>query len=201
MKTKKNRPAGAQWIALALAVTAAGGTAQAATVQITLNQSYTPSSSAGFLDVTGDGVVDFLRLVSNSYGPEEQDVALYYHNSPANPTYYTQIAKGEFGYGSTYTSEFNDTVVRFFDPRINDGALTYGILQGTVSFPDDVPTITISRLVFDDASTAAPTGPLQGDAYAEFGATSAVPEPSSHLALLSLGSAGLLTRRRMKRRA
>ena len=200
MKIRKNRPGGAQWIALALAVTAAGGTAQAATVQITLNQSYTPSSPQGFLDVTGDGVADYLSLVNN-YGPEEQDLALYYHNNPAFPLYYTQIAKGEFSYGSYYPSAFNDTVVRFFDSRINDGALSYGILQGTVSFPGNVPTITISRLVFDDVSTAAPTGPLQSGAYAEFGATSAVPEPSSHLALIALGSAGLLTRRRLQRKA
>jgi hypothetical protein len=198
MKTRKNRPGGAQWIALALAVTAAGGTAHAATVQTTLNQSYTPASPQGFLDVTGDGTVDFLRLVRNSDGPQGQDVALYYHNNPANPSFYIQIAKGQFSYGSYYPTAFNDTVVRFFDTRINDGALRYGILQGTVSFPGDVPTITISRLVFDDALTAAPTGPLQSGAYAEFGATSAVPEPSSHLALLALGSAGVLTRRRRK---
>jgi hypothetical protein len=201
MKTRTNRPGGAPWIALALAVTAAGGTAQAATVQITLNQSHTPASPEGFIDITGDGAADFLRLTRNSYGPEEQDVALYYHFSRAKPAYYTQIAKGEFSYGSTYSFGFSDTLVRFFDSRINDGAETYGILQGTVSYPDDVPTITISRLVFDNASTAAPTEPLQSGDYAEFGATSAVPEPSSHLALLALGSAGLLTRRRTKRKA
>jgi len=40
-----------------------------------------------------------------------------------------------------------------------------------------------------------------GKAMIDGAAVSAVPEPSSHLALLALGSVGLLTRRRMKRAA
>ena len=62
-------------------------------------------------------------------------------------------------------------------------------------------SLKIHRLIFDDASTAAPSGvAFTDEAYREWG-VSAVPEPGSNLALLALGAGGLTLRRRLKRAA
>ena len=53
----------------------------------------------------------------------------------------------------------------------------------------------------DNSALSISAGKTAIDGASGSGATSAVPEVSSHLALLALGSAGVLTRRRLKRAA
>jgi hypothetical protein len=54
--------------------------------------------------------------------------------------------------------------------------------------------VELTRLIFDDASTTAPVLSSIPDVQTEW-SPSAIPEPSS-FALLGLGAAGLLARRR-----
>jgi len=89
--------------------------------------------------------------------------------------------------------------VQFTDSRIH-GAVTFGWLDVTVSAGVQAQWVQIHRLIFDDASTTAPTGVAYTDAaYPAF--VAAVPEPGSNLALLALGAGGLTLRRRLKRAA
>jgi hypothetical protein len=60
MRTKRNTNL-ATWLALAMGI-AAATSVEAAMVQITLNQTYTATSATGFIDLTGDGVVDGMRF-------------------------------------------------------------------------------------------------------------------------------------------
>ncbi len=87
-----------------------------------------------------------------------------------------------------------DTVY-FTDALINGGLLTFGRMEASWA-PGE---LTALRVVFNNDSTTAPTGPLAAS-YTEFG-TSAVPEASTSLGLLALGAGGLVTRRRLKRKA
>jgi hypothetical protein len=61
--------------------------------------------------------------------------------------------------------------------------------------------VQIHRLIFDDASTTAPTGLTSASTGIPEWQVSAVPEPGSNLALLALGAGGLTLRRRLKRAA
>jgi len=190
---------------------AAATSVEAATVQITLNQSYTVTFASGFIDLTGDGVVDGMRFDAGAFegnpmyfSPGGTFVAL---RNP-NPTTY-----GGFDYAAVirwYDGNFEDTFrsfspnttgASFSDSRINGGALTFGLLETTVG----MDSLTAVRLVFNNASTVAPTGPLAAsyDAFVPGagGGTSAVPEDSTSLGLLALGAGGLLTRRRTSRKA
>jgi hypothetical protein len=90
------------------------------------------------------------------------------------------------------------SIFKFTDSRINGGAVTYGILDLTVSHYGGTAsslgdyTVEIHRLVFDDDSTVAPRGVTAANTYTSW---TPIPEPSS-LALLALGAGGLLARRR-----
>ncbi len=86
-----NRSRGAAWLALALGLAAAGGTAHAAIVQITLNQTYNFNSSSGLIDITKDGYVDNVELRSENYGSVQEIVFANYYD-PYNPDYWSQIA-------------------------------------------------------------------------------------------------------------
>jgi hypothetical protein len=103
--------------------------------------------------------------------------------------------------GLTGTGDYG---MRFTDSRINAGATTYGRLELTSRRQAGGEfVVQIHRLIFDDTSTAAPTGlPTDLNTIPLWSASiSAVPEASTSLGLLALGAGGLLTRRRQKRAA
>jgi hypothetical protein len=91
------------------------------------------------------------------------------------------------------------SAITFTDIRINGGEATVGLLDltGHVTVGGEA-YVQIHRLIFDDASTSAPTG--LGSSSTGIPEWVAVPEPSS-LALLALGAGGLVTRRRRERSA
>ena len=78
--------------------------------------------------------------------------------------------------------------IRGFDA--GDFSIHTAAINGTTRFTNNLSGGTFSLAVVD--------GNQLNLVYNEL---SAVPEPSSHLALLGLGSAGLLTRCRLKRKA
>jgi hypothetical protein len=181
--------------------TAGASMANAATVQITFANNFVANTgnggSSSFMgDLTGDGVNDAGYLVRGR--------SAYVKNRS-----YRVVAGARFGAGSnrrlvefgpvysvgygTDVQLSNVVAITFVDGRINGGATTHGWLDMTAQASNILQKVTLHRLIFDDASTAAPTGVT----HASTGITefSAVPEPSS-LGLLALGAGGLLARRR-----
>ena len=63
-------------LALGLGLAAASRSAQAATVQITLNRTFTMSSTAGFIDVTGQSTSFNGALTLNIY-PNFNEIAIF----------------------------------------------------------------------------------------------------------------------------
>jgi hypothetical protein len=90
----------------------------------------------------------------------------------------------------------------FADQNMNGGSPTAGWLDvsATTSVVSGA-SVQIHRLIFDDASTNAPTGLTSASTGIPEWQVSAVPEPGSNLALLALGAGGLTLRRRLKRAA
>jgi hypothetical protein len=82
--------------------------------------------------------------------------------------------------------------LQFTDGRIGVGTRS-GWLDVTATASSTLYEVRIHRLIFDDASTTAPTGLTS--ASTGIPEWSAVPEPSS-LGLLALGAGGLIARRR-----
>jgi hypothetical protein len=80
---------------------------------------------------------------------------------------------------------------------VNGGAATNGWLEShAFNSSTTSHTVELTRVIFDNASTARPGfGSIPGVQTA-WSAVAAVPEPGSNLALLCLGAAGLLVRRR-----
>ncbi|MEY3896614.1 MAG: hypothetical protein RLZZ214_2134 [Verrucomicrobiota bacterium] len=90
---------------------------------------------------------------------------------------------------------------------VTGGAITSASFD-SVSFADDYVEFMLNQNGYNGSFTMfegelVNTGGFSGATYTNVSApsVSAVPEPSSQLALLALGSAGLLTRRRMERKA
>jgi hypothetical protein len=200
----------------ALAIAGASA-ANGATVQITFANNYV-SSSSGVLnlwaDLTGDGVTDVAGLHGSYYAA----VILPFWSASLGRAgtsgggasgnallmvggYSTVVPVDGSLSGLTGTGYYG---MRFTDSRINAGATTDGKLELTSRRQAGGEyVVQIHRLIFDDASTAAPTGlPTDLNTIPLWSASiSAVPEASTSLGLLALGAGGLLTRRRQKRAA
>ncbi len=171
--------------------TAGASVANAATVQITFANNMVSLSSGlnNFVpDLTGDSIAD----VTGYFGSGDVSVLL---GSGLLGKASTDDGSVVVGLGS-WTSATDRALVpfTFSDAGINNSLVTSGFLdmEGFASAGSSA-SLKIHRLIFDDASTTAPTGLTSASTGIQ--EWSAVPEPSS-LALLALGAGGLLARRR-----
>ncbi|TAE73761.1 MAG: PEP-CTERM sorting domain-containing protein [Verrucomicrobia bacterium] len=210
MKTTKNQSTKA--ILGALTAASAAGSANAAIVQITLsgnrlNSQFGNSFNALNADLTGDSTADITISGVNfdpiGYGA----IVLINGNRVSAQSFFTgsyqgvdaQFAGNGVGVaaaGGAPSSAKYLNPITFIDSRINSGASTQGYLEveSRVSSSGGITSsVTLTRLVFNDASTTLTPGGLgTGTTYTEW---APVPETSS-LGLLALGAGGLLARRR-----
>ena len=182
-------------LTLGLGLAAASHSAQAAIVQITLGADYTRSFTTTqfnnmYADITKDGIADRVGSYSepgnavlwNSFTEDNQPINMLRH-----------ITKTQNTTGGNLAS--------FQDTRINANAWTTGFVETafTVSgFENSTSTITLTRLVFDDASLTLPSGFTPSSSnYPEFGST-AVPEPGTFIPAAVLVAGAVLRRRRSR---
>jgi hypothetical protein len=186
--------------------TALAATAHAATVQITLTGNKISSLSAGGntlrADITGDLVADLTftnALAGNVIAQVDIFGGRVSARSTGDSTYRVdaQFAGGGLGVATSAAIVRRNinylNPITFTDSRINGGAATNAWLQinaFNTSFTSQ--TVALTRVIFDNASTARPAFASIPGVPTEF---SPVPEPSG-LALLALGAGGLLTRRK-----
>ena len=226
MKTKQTKidRSGAKWLPGAMAIAATATSSQAATVQITLTgfkqDNHAPRTSFTALeDLTGDGVKDislqFLhvgtysagikinggnRLIADKIGA--QAIGSYYtyvNTNSVNAKVGGGLSWGDAaktGIGNLSVTAGN--AISFSDTRINGGAQTnawlevHSFVSGSGLATSHV--VELTRLIFDDASVTRPAFTSIPSVQTEW-SPSAIPEPSS-FALLGLGAAGVLARRR-----
>ncbi len=192
--------------------TAGASAANAATVQITFTGSSISSTTGGSLvtDFGGDSTNDLMEA-HDGLGLRLRDANLFplvfavgYVRSSLN---YVFVAVGSNQIPSSASLELSKSVrglvsISFSDANIRSGEWMNGYLEATASVTQPgEQAITVHRLIFDDASTTAPTGVAYTDGAYPAWQVSAVPEPGSNLALLALGAGGLTLRRRLKRAA
>ena len=212
LKSKKRQLLDTQstvWIAGLAATT---GVTQAAVVQIDLiNNQFTETTSSFNRDLTGGGLTEVRSSTSassTSLRGVNQTSQLYLGNGSLA---IVGLASGNYsafvnGAGNDSVSVTGLVQVLLTDSDINGGALTLGFLEVTASSGGDgTGSITLNRIIFDDANTDAPIGLTINDTFTSIGSVengvfTAVPEPSS-LALLALGAAGVVTRRQRKKAA
>jgi hypothetical protein len=211
MKIKKNNTIAMQLPgALALAAAGAATQANAATVQITFNNSYISSTSGKNIDgdFGGDLIPDLSgRLWGSGVAVSNVDgrggsgrVGIAYAFATGEGLFGVVAGVGDqsdsaFGFGGVNASMRGLVALSFTDTGIRAGAQTTGYLDMTATATaGGEKRITVNRLIFDDATGGAITGLNVNTTYATYGAA-AVPEPSG-LALLALGAGGLLARRR-----
>jgi hypothetical protein len=212
MKTKQTtiHRSGAKWLPGAMALAATTASSHAATVQITLTGNKISSTSAGGntlnADLTGDGFNDL--TINGSYGPSKARVvvnnnysfeaagAVFFWARAGFRTYYA-VLNGVVGVATASGYSPKSAValnpIAFTDTGINGGAVTNAWLE-VHAFNTSATghTVQFTRLIFDDASV---TRPAFSSIPGVQPAWTAVPEPSS-FALLGLGAAGLIARRR-----
>ena len=207
MKTKQTTipRAGAKWLPGAMALAATTASSHAATVQITLT-GYTKSTTGGDhinADLTGDGVDDFaltlgaLNTQSAVFrGYPAQAGAVIYGAAFHSPPNFGVVVGADLDMGVGLRSPKEKLLsFRFSDAGINGGDVTEGWLQvRAFSSSATDHTVELTRLIFDNSSTSAPNPGSISSVQTEW-STAAIPEPSS-FALLGLGAAGLLARRR-----
>src|SRR5690606_1758897 len=85
-----------------------------------------------------------------------------------NAGYYNWARGNEYGTGNK-AGQSGLVPVTFTDARINGGQPTHGLLEvRAFSTSQTEHTVRLVRLVFDDASTAAPAGIVAGGSNREF---------------------------------
>jgi hypothetical protein len=217
MKTKQTtiHRSGAKWLPGAMALAATTASSQAAVVQITLTGNMISSSGGNqlYLDLTGDATPDIgfesVELPGNwaigrvriplfggfsmgTFRAQYNEVAQVFYNKPM---FYNSGGVGSGGFNTSPIASSAVALNRFYftDSRINGGAITEAWLEvNAFNESKTSHTVQLTRLIFDDGSTTRPAFSSIPGVQTGW---SAVPEPSS-FALLSLGAAGLLARRR-----
>jgi hypothetical protein len=179
-------------LAIALGLAAASDSVQAATVQITLvgsSWTFTQSSIQANLDVTGDSILDGVSFINNT-----TQLVLEGDAGIANAQY-TPPSNIDPEQKSSYSG---NALFRFTDLRINGGFETTGWAQGvgSVSSDDNSLSVTLTRVVFDTASTSAPSFDPNNTYNEWVPAATAVPEPGTFLPAVALVMGALLRRRR-----
>jgi hypothetical protein len=215
MKTKQTtiHRSGAKWLPGAMALAATAASSQAATVQITLtgNKISTGGNQIN-ADLTGDGIGDVIvqNVFYRSNRASVKFVNLGFaiagrYGTTNNPNFFLLARLGAhlgingIGGSSIYSPVPSGTTglnsITFSDNRINGGSVTEAWLEVHAyhsSFTSH--TVQLTRLIFDDASVTRPGFTAIPDVQTAW-SPSAIPEPSS-FALLGLGAAGVLARRR-----
>ncbi len=192
---------------MALAATTANS--HAALVQITLTGNKISSAYTGGntlnADLTGDAQDDF-EIVDATVSTFGALIKIKKEWGFGGMSHWAMFRNGRYRVGIgdyEYSSGGrNGTVVQsmwalmswvFIDGRINGGAATHAWVEmHAFNESQTSHTVQFTRVIFDDASTTPFIPPSRTGVQTEW---SAVPEPSS-FALLSLGAAGLLARRR-----
>ena len=195
-------------LATALSLAASMHSAQAAIVQITLNRVFTApstpiaSSTIPVNDVTGQSTASTLYHYSyndtnlsnggfsvnlNNGTMMSENAAAYYFINPI-----TNQPDGGSLSGS-FEITFNDT-------RINTNQTTTGYAQAVGAINGSTYSVTLTRVVFDNASTTLPNNfSLSSTSYPEFVASStAVPEPGTFIPAAVLVAGAILRRRRSR---
>lgn len=179
-------------LALALGLAAASHSAQAATVQITLNRIFTTSSTEGPVNnVTGQSTEsNLLLIISND--STSKGVSLYGSG-------FNAVAYSQYNFSTNFTGVLSSSsTFTFKDSRINNGATTTGHAQGVAIMNGTTPSVNITRIVFNDASTVAPSF-VPATTYPEWSPTStAVPEPGTFIPAAMLVVGAFLRRRRSR---
>ena len=182
-------------LALALGLAAASHSVQAATVQITLNRIFTTSSTGGYVNnVTGQSTASNLILIINNDPGVLLGVSLYGSG-------FGTVAYSQYNFSNNFAGVFSSSsTFTFNDSRINNGATTTGHAQGVAIMNGTTPSVNLTRIVFNDASTVAPSGFSQTDGpYTEWSPTStAVPEPGTFIPAAMLVVGAFLRRRRSR---
>jgi hypothetical protein len=209
MKTKQTtiHRSGAKWLPGAMALAATAASSHAAIVQITLTGNKLSTTSAGGntlnADLTGDNIPDiaFSNLNINANGVKFAiGLAVRAYASFSSGKFYAKARLIGGGVGNDFvvsgtapqSTSYLSPIV-FTDSLVNDGLPTNGWLEShAFNSSATSHTVEFTRLIFDDASVTRPAFASIPDTQTEFGA---IPEPSS-FALLGLGAAGLLARRR-----
>jgi hypothetical protein len=206
---------GATWLPGAMTLAAAGGASQAATVQITFNNSFVSSSSGNtflVMDVGGDGMNDVYGYPG--YGSQVRFAELLI--GPSNirfaralairtsESWYAHVSVGRLEFGADPTGDVDSIDIVFrdklsFSTDVAGAGVRDGWLDIESSFKNGEPKVQILRFVFDDAGGAAPAFNVNDAPYLEYSAISAVPEPGGVMGVgLVLGAAGLIRRRQGK---
>jgi hypothetical protein len=213
MKTKQTKidRSGAKWLPGAMALAATAASSHAAVVQITLSGNKISSTSAGgnslYADLTGDGNND-LNIDRQVVQGDKADLRAFgkdFGGAIAGRASF-DVGARRYGVGAgsaepamRYSSSQQTMVellpFRFMDARINGGSGTNGWLEvATFNESQTRHTVQLTRLIFNNSGTSAPNPGSISDVQTEW-SPSAIPEPSS-FALLGLGAAGVLARRR-----
>ena len=214
-KMKRQRQTELPRFAVGALAIAGASAASGATVQITFANNLVSSSTGLTLfdaDLTGDDAGDGLRGVFRDYAGAGMralvETAVGYFKvgeaswraggGPPGLPPSPPIAKRGLGSVNDFGNGVSRGLVRFTfsDPSMNGGSSTAGWLDVSAAASLESggsASVQIHRLIFDDASTTAPTGLTSASTGIQ--EWSAVPEPSS-LGLLALGAGGLLARRR-----
>jgi hypothetical protein len=205
MKTKMKRQGSNELPRFAVGALAIAGASAAngATVQITFANNMVSSSTGLTLfdaDLSGDEEPDVRAstMLSGIMG----NIMVRTYDQNASVANAKIIGGGALAARFVNGFQFGDGVSRglvgfnFKDDGMNGGLVTAGWLDisaAASTASGGSASVQIHRLIFDDASTTAPTGLTT--ASTGIPEWSAVPEPSS-LGLLALGAGGLLARRR-----